>query len=137
MAHVARVDASGVVREVHVISNDDLPNGGNFSPETEAAAQKMQEELGLTPDGDKWFLTSYNSSFRYRYAGPGMKFDPTVGPDGAFLLPQPYPSWTLDHQTAEWIAPIPKPNDGNVYEWAELRQEWVATGAELLPPVND
>lgn len=137
MAHVARVDEEGFVREVHVISNEDLPNEGAFGPETEAAAQALQASLGLTPEGSQWYLTSYNASFRFRYAASGMTFDPTVGDAGAFLYPKPYPSWSLDPDTATWVAPVPKPDDGNEYEWAELRQEWIAVAAQLLPPVDD
>lgn len=72
MAHVARIDENGIVREVHVLNNSDLPNGGEFSPETEAAANAFQHSLGLE---GVWKLTSYNSNFRGLYAGIGYKYD--------------------------------------------------------------
>ena len=72
MAHVARIDEDGIVREVHVLRNEDLPNNGEFSPEVEAAANAFQHSLGL--DG-VWKLTSYNSNFRGLYAGVGYKYD--------------------------------------------------------------
>ena len=72
MAHVARVDEDGIVREVHVLRNEDLPNNGEFSPETEAAANAFQHSLGL--EGN-WKLTSYNGNFRSVYAGIGYKYD--------------------------------------------------------------
>ena len=71
MAHVARIE-DGIVREVHVLNNHDLPNGGEFSPETEAAANAFQHSLGL--EGD-WKLTSYNGNFRGTYAGIGFSYD--------------------------------------------------------------
>ena len=71
MAHVARVD-SGIVRDVLVINNSDLPDDGAFTPEVEAAANEYLHALGL--DGD-WKLTSYNGNFRGRYAGPGYTYD--------------------------------------------------------------
>lgn len=37
---------------------------------------------------------------------------------------QPYPSWTWDDDTAEWIAPFPPPDDGNMYKWNESSQSW-------------
>jgi len=72
MAHVARIDEDGIVREVHVLNNSDLPDDGAFTPEVEAAANAFQHSLGL--DG-VWKLTSYNGNFRGRYAGIGYKYD--------------------------------------------------------------
>jgi hypothetical protein len=72
MAHVARIDEDGIVREVHVLNNHDLPNNGEFTPEVEAAANAFQHSLGLAGD---WKLTSYNGNFRGRYAGIGYTYD--------------------------------------------------------------
>lgn len=72
MAHVARIDEDGIVREVHVLNNSDLPNDGAFTPEVEAAANAFQHSLGL--EGN-WKLTSYNGNFRARYAGIGYRYD--------------------------------------------------------------
>ncbi len=72
IAHVARIDEDGIVREVHVLRNEDLPNNGEFSAETEAAANAFQHSLGLE---GVWKLTSYNHNFRGRYAGIGYKYD--------------------------------------------------------------
>jgi len=72
MAHVARIDEDGIVREVHVLRNEDLPNNGEFTAEVEAAANAFQHSLGLAGD---WKLTSYNNNFRGRYAGIGYKYD--------------------------------------------------------------
>lgn len=38
---------------------------------------------------------------------------------------KPYPSWTLDELTSEWVAPLPKPDDSNEYEWNEQEQRWI------------
>ena len=72
MAHVARIDEDGIVREVHVLNNSDLPDDGAFTPEVEAAANAFQHSLGLE---GVWRLTSYNGNFRGRYAGIGYKYD--------------------------------------------------------------
>jgi len=82
MAHVAKVD-DGIVRNVIVINNSDLPNDGEFTPEVEAAANDYLHGLGL--DGD-WKLTSYNNNFRGTYAGQGMTYDPVLD---EFISPQP------------------------------------------------
>jgi hypothetical protein len=72
VAHVARIDEEGIVREVQVINNSDLPNNGAFTPEVEAAANAFQHSLGLE---GVWKLTSYNANFRGFYAGIGYKYD--------------------------------------------------------------
>lgn len=75
MAHVALVGPDNVVVTVNVINNWDLPNNGEFSVEAEEAAQKFQDDLGLTPPGHKWLLTSINNNFRGSYASMGDLYD--------------------------------------------------------------
>jgi len=75
MAHIARIDEYGVVREVHVLNDTDLPDGGAFTVEVEAAANAYQHSLGLE---GVWKLTSYNNNFRGQYAGQGMTYDPLL-----------------------------------------------------------
>ena len=41
-----------------------------------------------------------------------------------FAQPQPYPSWSLNYSSGNWDSPIPKPNDGYLYEWNETNKEW-------------
>ena len=75
--------------------------------------------------------TSYNTQggvhklggtpFRKNYAGKGMLYDPVRD---AFYHPSPYPSWTLDEDTATWQPPTPRPEEGEWY-WKEDTQEWV------------
>ena len=74
MAHAARID-SGIVRQVIVVDNDKLPNGGEYRPEVETALNTYLHGCGL--DGD-WKLTSYNSNFRGTYAGQGYLYDPDL-----------------------------------------------------------
>jgi hypothetical protein len=83
MAHVARIDEDGIVREVHVLNNSDLPDDGAFTPEVEAAANAFQHSLGLE---GVWRLTSYNGNFRGRYAGIGYKYDSDAD---EFVAPEP------------------------------------------------
>ena len=74
MAHAAKID-SGIVRDVIVVDNDKLPDGGEFTPAVEAALNQYLNGIGL--DGD-WKLTSYNNSFRGVYAGQGYSYDPDL-----------------------------------------------------------
>ena len=73
-AHAARIE-DGIVREVIVVDNDKLPNGGEYSPEVETALNTYLHACGL--DGD-WKLTSYNNNFRGTYAGQGYSYDPDL-----------------------------------------------------------
>ena len=45
----------------------------------------------------------------------------TVEDDG-LRPPSPYPSWKWDG--TEWVAPVPKPDDGGAYSWDEDAQDW-------------
>ncbi len=49
----------------------------------------------------------------------------------AFLLPQPYPSWELNEETAQWVPPIPDLFDEtNWYDWDEESQTWIKNDIE-------
>ena len=71
MAHAAKID-NGIVREVLVVDNEKLFDGGKFTTKGEKSLNTYMHSLGL--DGD-WKLTSYNSKFRGRYAGQGFTYD--------------------------------------------------------------
>lgn len=125
MAHWAEVDDENTVIRVLVGNNAD-PDEGH---------QWLVDNLGGT-----WVKTSYNSyggkridpttgeesaeHFRFNYAGIGFTFDPSMGTDGAFIPPSPYPSWLLNEQTALWEAPVPDPQDGST--WDEDTLSWIA-----------
>lgn len=81
MAHFARIDADGIVREVTVIRNEDILD--KKGKESEAVGQAFIASIGL--DGT-WLQTSYNGSFRGRFAGVGMKYDETLD---EFIVPEP------------------------------------------------
>lgn len=36
-----------------------------------------------------------------------------------------FASWTFDDETCSFVAPIPRPDDGNVYFWNEESLSWV------------
>lgn len=108
------------------------------------AADQAFIDSGLEGDPSMWWQTSYNThgnvhygqdgqpdggvALRANYAGLGYTFDKTVVQDGVvgvFYAPQPYPSWILNTQTYLWEAPVPYPNDGQMYTWDEATQSWV------------
>jgi hypothetical protein len=119
MAHFARLDETGTVIEVTVVSNGDMLN--SKGKEVEALGVAVCE--GVVGAGP-WVQTSYNGSMRRRYAGIGMTY---LSEHDVFILPQPYPSWALDLEDPDdWVAPVPKPTEeGYWYEWDEGEQTWI------------
>lgn len=110
MAHFAELNDSNEVVRVVVVKNED----------TADASGTEQESIGIAHCqklfGGRWVQTSYNGSFRHRYAGIGYTYDET---NDVFLGPKPHASWTLDDDY-DWQPPIPRPaEDGNNYIWDE------------------
>lgn len=115
MAHFAELDANNVVLRVVVVSNKDTstPDG----VEIESIGQEFCQNLF----GGNWKQTSYNNNFRKHYAGIGYTYDAVLD---AFIAPKPFPSWTLNTETAIWEPPVPYPTDGKFYVWNETTQSW-------------
>jgi len=126
MAHFAEVDEHGIVLQVVVISNEDITD--ESGQEIEQAGRDLCEKI-VNPG--RWIQTSYNGSFRRKYAGlaPGMKYDDALD---MFIEPQPYPSWTFDLSVeSDWSPPVPMPDDReNIYNWDEETQQWIAHPVE-------
>jgi len=117
MAHFAQLDPNNIVLRVIVVANSDITVNGQ---ESEAKGIAFCQSL-FGPD-TRWVQTSYSGKTRKRYAGVGYSFDEQRD---AFIPPQPYPSWTLDPETCDWVAPKPMPSDGSWYTWDESTQSWV------------
>ena len=119
MAHFAKINSNtNIVLEVHVVNNEDIQN----------LPFPQSESIGITflipwntPD-TYWKQTSYNKNFRKNYGSIGYTYD--EGRD-AFIPPKFFPSWVLDENTCQWIAPIPKPTDNKMYKWDEVTISWV------------
>lgn len=81
-------------------------------------------ESGALGDPAEWIQTWYGDvdNPRGRMAAIGGYYCPE--PD-AFAIPQPYPSWSLDWATAEWVAPVPKPTEPGDWIWDEADQKWI------------
>ena len=102
MAHFAKLDNTGTVTQV-IVAEQDFINSGAVG------------------DSFLWVQTSYSGNFRKNYAGVGFTYDKTRD---AFIPPQPYPSWLLDEETCQWVAPTPYPTDGKQYKWDEPTMTW-------------
>jgi hypothetical protein len=116
MAHFAQLNEENLVTQVIVVANQDTADQDGV--ENEAIGIEFCTNLL----GGRWVQTSYNANIRKNYAGVGYKYDATLD---AFIPPQPFESWTLNEETAQWEAPIPYPDDGKRYSWDEATTSWV------------
>ncbi len=124
MAHFAEIDTNNEVLRVLVVDNENvMDENGNESEEI--GIKFLQNIFG---EDTKWVQTSYNSNFRFRYAGIEMIYDEKLD---VFLPPKPYQSWVLNNNTYDWDSPIPEPelteeqkNEKAYYEWNEELVDW-------------
>lgn len=116
MAHFAQLNDENLVTQVIVVANEDTADQDGV--ENEAIGIAFCTNLL----GGRWVQTSYNANIRKNYAGIGYKYDATLD---AFIPPQPFASWTLNEETAQWEAPTPYPDDGKRYSWDEETTSWV------------
>ena len=72
MAHFVKINENYCGQIIVVRNEDILDENGN---ESEAVGQAFIASIGL--DGT-WLQTSYNNSFRGKYAGSGDKYDPEL-----------------------------------------------------------
>ena len=112
MAHFAQI-TDGVVTNVVVVHNNELLIDG---VENEQKGKDFCSNLF----GGEWVQTSYNNSIRKQYAGIGYSYDPVRD---EFVLPQPFPSWSLDDNN-DWQPPTPRPSEDGLWAWNEDTQEW-------------
>jgi hypothetical protein len=111
MAHFAKVK-QGIVVKVIVAEASFFDNFVDDSP-------------------GKWIQTSYNTTggihslggtpLRKNYAGIGYTYDETRD---AFIPPQPFDSWILNEDSCLWEAPVPMPDDDQMYTWNEETTTW-------------
>ena len=122
MAHFAELDQNNIVQRVIVVANKDTADANGVEKESIGVAF-CERLLGGT-----WKQTSYNGNIRKNYAGVGFNYQSDID---AFVPPQPYPSWVLNPNTAQWDAPVPKPDDGKMYRWDEDTLSWVETDSPI------
>jgi hypothetical protein len=114
MAHFAELDENNVVKRVIVVANKDTSDANGVEKESIGIAHC---EWLL---GGRWIQTSYNGTFRKRYAGIGMTYNEELD---AFIAQKPFASWVLNNETADWEAPTPMPSEGE-WEWDEATTSW-------------
>ena len=121
MAHFCQLDENNVVTQVIVVDNKDCADASGVEKEYIGAA--FCERLF----GGTWKQTSYNGNIRKNYAGIGYTYNADID---AFVPPQPFSSWILDTNTAQWEAPVAMPEDAGtgeppkMYSWNEDTVSW-------------
>ena len=118
MAHYAYLDESNVVTQV-IVGKDEGEDGVDWEQYYGAVRTSYNTVAGQHTHG--------GTPFRYNYAGVGYTFSDApqwAEQGGAFIPPQPFPSWTLNPDTACWDAPVPQPDD--VCRWDEETLSWVS-----------
>jgi hypothetical protein len=113
MAHYAFLDDNNTVTEVIVGRNEDEVVDGVSDWEAYYSQQRNQ----------RCVRTSYNNNIRKNFAGIGYAYDESRD---AFIPPQPFPSWTLDEDTCDWVPPAPLLDHGGPQAWDEDAQQWIA-----------
>lgn len=131
MGHMAKIE-DGVVVFVTVSRDED----DNRELEISAETGEMYRRTSYNTRGGVHYdpvtgepSADQSKAFRFNYAGVDWSWDPDFGPDGAFIPPRPFPSWTLDTLTATWVPPAAVPNDGKRYYWDEPTVSWVEVTA--------
>jgi hypothetical protein len=112
IAHYAFLDDNNVVTEV-IVGID----------ETEVIEGKSPEAWYGEFRGQRCVRTSYNGNIRKNYAGIGFTYSDELD---AFIPPKTFPSWLLDEDTCNWVAPIPYPDGDLMYAWNEELGDWEA-----------
>jgi hypothetical protein len=136
MAHFAQLDENNVVTQVIVVSNEDTSDSNGVEVE-EIGVAFCKKLLGADTN---WKQTSYNNSVRVRYAGIGYSYNAELD---AFIPPQPFDSWVLNEETADWespVGPAPALTEAEIearsfYRWDEEGGEWVLE--ELVGPAPE
>lgn len=124
MAHFARLDENNIVTQVIVVDNKHL-----FDVHSGLEDEILGVAFCKKILGGNWKQTSYNGNMRVRYAGVGYSYNASLD---AFIPPQPYASWILDSETADWVSPLgsaPDLTEAEVearkfYEWNEESGSW-------------
>lgn len=127
MAHFSLLDRDNKVIQVIVGPDENSADGRDWE-----LVYQMQY-------GYKCKRTSYNTrggvhytngepsedqskALRKNYAGVGYTYDEARD---AFIPAKPFDSWLLNEDTCLWEAPIPMPEDGQMYKWDEELLDWV------------
>lgn len=120
MASFAKIDENNIVVDVLLVPDHEAHRGQEF----------LANDLGL---GGKWIQTDPltwggkhelgYAPLRVNYARIGDTYDEER--DAFIVKPiNDFASWVLNEETLHWEAPVPMPEDGNIYIWDEPTVSW-------------
>ena len=120
MAHYAFINPENIVVKV-IVGVDETETQMDNGVEVGGSAEAWEAFYAAQPwhEGLTCKRTSYNNNIRKQYAGIGFTYNAEAD---VFVLPQPYPSWTLD-SNHDWQAPVARPEEG-MWSWKEETQAW-------------
>jgi len=95
MGHFAELDNQNNVKQVIVVSNEELLIDG-----VESEQKGIDFCQSLFGNESKWIQTSYNQNFRKNYASVGYKYDSDLD---AFIPPRCHDDAILNEDTARWF----------------------------------
>ena len=97
--YFAELDSNSIVTRVVVVSNENNTNSDGNEDESVGIAFCRS----LYGANTNWKQSPYNSSIRKNPAGIGNLYNAELD---EFIAQQPYSSWTLDSNTAQWVSPL-------------------------------
>jgi hypothetical protein len=118
MAHYAFLDQNNIVTEV-ITGKNENEEGINWEQHYGSFRGQTCKQTSYNTQGGVHLLGG--TPFRKNYAGIGFQYD---SQRDAFIAPKPFNSWVLNEETCLWEAPIPMPEDGNMYSWNESTLTW-------------
>lgn len=127
MAHYALLNNQNIVVKVCTGKNEDETDT-NIEVVYQNMFGKLCKRTSYNTKGGVHYDPDTNEpskdqskAFRKNYAGIGYTYDETKD---AFIPPKTFDSWTLNETSCLWEAPVPYPNDGEMYIWNEQTTEW-------------
>ena len=121
MAHFAQLNEDNVVVAVVVVNNSVCLDANG----------EESEQVGIdyctNLFGGRWIQTSFNGTFRKRFAAIGCSYDLVRN---AFIPQRPFLSWTFNEESCRWYPPVAQPTDA-LHLWNEKNQNW-----QLLANLN-
>jgi len=125
MAHYAFLNMQNIVTEV-IVGKDETDGPTNWEIHYGNFREQVCKRTSYNTRGGIHYTNGVPSddqskAFRKNYAGIGYTYDQNRD---AFIPPKPFNSWTLNEDSCLWEAPVPYPNDGEMYQWNEETTNW-------------
>ena len=124
MAHYAFLDENNIVTEV-IVGKDEGEDGVDWEQHYSALRGQICRRTSYNTHGNVHL--EGGTPYRKNYAGIGFTYNANID---AFVPPQPFASWLLNEETAQWEAPVAMPEDAGtgeppkMYSWDEDSINW-------------